>query len=531
MLPAKVLTPRGYSIDKTSLTDADAALIKKQLIVTPQVPKSYAGAVKPFQVYLESAARYYLPTSWASNKFGACRDDIRALGAPLPTTLKFKGTLRPHQVDALAAFRAAGRNGIICLPCGYGKTFTGIAAAVSDPEIVNTCFVIVVHKEFLADQWSEELKALVPGIRIGRIQGEKCDIGPDIDVAIAMIQTICSRSYPIGTFDRFGFAIFDEVHHLGAEHFSMALQRINCRRMLGLTATPKRADGLSKVFEWYLGPIVYQIARRPKDDTVIVETLRYTCDDPAYAELPTNYRGEVVRAHMINRIAEYGGRTAAVLEWVVPLMAEPSRKLLVLSDRREHLIAFEAGFKAAGITSVGYYVGGMKQKDLDASAEQRVILGTFAMASEGMNIPTLNMVLLATPKSNIEQSVGRILRQKKEERTVQPMILDILDTAFVECMGQWNKRRKFYVECGYALRWQGATATESASDSDAEGDKKRGVPLFVDEDAEPTTAAAPTPVVAPKKKGGKKKASTASEVADIISHVTRGNALFVDDDS
>ena len=253
----------------------------------------------------------------------------------------------------------------------------------------------------------------MPGIRIGRIQGEKCDIGPDVDVAIAMIQTICSRNYPIGTFDRSGFAIFDEVHHLGAEHFSMALQRINCRRMLGLTATPKRSDGLSKVFEWHLGPIVYQIARRPKDDTVIVEALRYECDDPDYAETQTNYRGETIRARMINNIAEYGPRTSAVLEWVVPLMAEPSRKLLVLSDRREHLIAFETGFKTAGIDSVGYYVGGMKQKDLDVSSTKRVILGTFAMASEGMNIPTLNMVLLATPKSNIEQSVGRILRQKK----------------------------------------------------------------------------------------------------------------------
>jgi superfamily II DNA or RNA helicase len=523
MLPAKVLTPRGYSIEKTKLSEAETAKIKKSLVVTPAVPKSYAGAVKPFQVYLESAARYYLPVGWAKTNFGEDVEDIRALGAPLPSSLKFKGALRPHQVEALAAFRAAGRNGIICLPCGYGKTFTGIAAAVSDPEIINTCFVIVVHKEFLADQWSEELKALVPGIRIGRIQGERCDIGPDVDVAIAMIQTICSRSYPIGTFDRFGFAIFDEVHHLGAEHFSMALQRINCRRMLGLTATPKRSDGLSKVFEWHLGPIVYQIARRPKDDTVIVEALRYVCDDPDYVELPTNYRGETIRAHMINRIAEYGPRTTAVLSWVVPLMAEPTRKLLVLSDRREHLIAFETGFKAAGIDSVGYYVGGMKQKDLDISAEQRVILGTFAMASEGMNIPTLNMVLLATPKSNIEQSVGRILRQKKEERTVQPMILDIVDSAFVECMGQWNKRRKFYVECGYMLRWFGETAEmKSAEEEKEEEEGKRGVALFVDEEAE-VEAAAKTP-----KKSSKKK--RACEAADIISHVTRGNALFVDEE-
>lgn len=525
MLASRVLTPRGYSIEKTSLDSETEALVKKQLTVTPKVPKSYAGAVKPFQVFLESTARYYLPVSWASNKFGSDIDDIRALGAPLPASLKFNGVLRAHQIEALTAFRAAGRNGIICLPCGYGKTFTGIAAATADPEIVNTCFVIVVHKEFLADQWSEELKALVPGIRIGRIQGEKCDIGPDVDVAIAMIQTICSRAYPIGTFDRFGFAIFDEVHHLGAEHFSMALQRINCRRMLGLTATPKRADGLSKVFEWHLGPIVYQIARRPKDDTVIVETLRYTCDDPVYLETQTNYRGETIRARMINNIANYGPRTSVILEWIIPLMAEPTRKLLVLSDRREHLIAFEGGFKSAGISSVGYYVGGMKQKDLDISAEQRVILGTFAMASEGMNIPTLNMVLLATPKSSIEQSVGRILRQKKEERTVQPMILDVIDNEFIECVGQWNKRRRFYVECGYELRWAGA-AGAPAAETTAEDEAPRGVALFVEESDGEATAAAPAPVT--KKK--KKSKAASSEAADIISHVTCGNAMFVDED-
>ena len=58
---------------------------------------------------------------------------------------------------------------------------------------------------------------------------------------------------------------------------------------------------------------------------------------------------------MINRIASYGGRTSAVIEWLLPyLQAEATRKLLVLSDRREHLMALEAGFKGAGIASVGY---------------------------------------------------------------------------------------------------------------------------------------------------------------------------------
>ena len=478
MIPNKVYTPRGYSIAKTAVNVQQKAQIEKELTVCAVVPPSYIGTVVPFKIWMESAARYYLPQAWGRTKFGLAESDTRPEGLTLPASLKFQGTLRPHQVDALTAFRAAGDSGIICLPCGYGKTFTGIAAASTNTEIANTAFIIVVHKEFLADQWTTELRTLLPGIRIGRIQGEKCEIGPTIDVAIAMIQTICSRTYPVGTFSQFGLAIFDEVHHLGAEHFSQALQRIQCKRMLGLTATPTRADGLSKVFEWNIGPIVYQITRRPKDDTVLVECLRYECDDAAYADAPKDWKGDTVRARMINQIAEYTPRTNAILDWIAPMMAEEGRKLLILSDRRGHLTQLEGGFRSRGISSIGYYVGGMKQKNLDISASCSVILGTFAMASEGMNIPTLNMVLLGTPKSNIEQSVGRILRLKKEERTVQPRILDVLDSAFVECIGQWNRRRKFYKECGYSIKFAGELEAESVKASLPE---ERGKCIILDD--------------------------------------------------
>ena len=464
MIPSKVITVRGYSIAKEI---ADREIIEKELRVTPNVPLTYAGTISPFSLWLESPTRFYVPRAWGLRKYGSAAVDTRPVGDPLRAELTFKGTLRPHQVDAIAAYREAEHCGIICLPCGYGKTFTGIAAARE----IGRRFLILVHKEFLADQWTAELEGLLPGIRIGRIQGEKCQIGDEYDVGIAMIQTICSRSFPAGTFDKFGLAIFDEVHHLGAEHFSQALQRVQCRCMLGLTATPKRTDGLSKVFEMHLGAIVYQILRRPKDDTVLVETMKYAADDPKYAEVPTNWKGELIRPRMINNIAEYAPRTAAICDWIRPYMDTAGRKLLILSDRREHLIAFEEGFRTRGIESIGYYVGGMKQKDLDISAEQRIILGTYAMASEGMNIPTLNMVLLATPKSNIEQSVGRILRQKKEDRLVQPIILDVLDTTFMECYGQWSKRRKFYKECGYSLRFMGEAeeADEPASVKDVKG--------------------------------------------------------------
>jgi len=450
-IPSRVLSVKGYSI-------------KKELLVSPAGPAAFVAAVPAFKLYLESAERYYLPTAWATAQFGQALSDIRSVGDDLPAALKFGGELRVHQVAALEALRTANHNGIICLPCGYGKTFTGIAAAME----IGKCFLIVVHKEFLADQWSNELRTLVPGIRIGRIQGEKCDVGADIDVAIAMIQTVCSRNFLAGTFNHFGFAIFDEVHHLGAEHFSQTLQRIHCPKMLGLTATPKRNDGLSKVFTWFLGSIVYQIAKRPKDDTVHVRCLRYTDADDAYTDVKLDWAGKPIRACMINNIANFRPRTTAMIDWIAPCLDETGRRLLVLSDRREHLKDFENGFRALGIDSIGYYVGGMKQKDLDASATRTVILGTFAMASEGMNIPTLNAVLLATPKSSIEQSVGRILRLKPEERTIQPRIYDVLDTAFPECFGQWARRRKFYKECGYIVKFGEDKETESEEMSEKE---------------------------------------------------------------
>ena len=72
---------------------------------------------------------------------------------------------------------------------------------------------------------------------------------------------------------------------------------------------------------------------------------------------------------------------------------------------------WERLLKEAGAPDVAFYVGGMKQNALEKSEEAQILLGTYSMAAEGMNIPTLNTIVLSTPKSNVEQSVGRILRQ------------------------------------------------------------------------------------------------------------------------
>lgn len=468
-----VLTARGYAILKSELSTQQTAQLHKDLTVTPVAPKEFSAGITSFKVYLESPTRWYVPRFYGESAFGPATFDMRTDGQDLREELTFRGTPRDHQIAAISAFqhsKPVKKNGLICLPCGYGKTFTAIAIATT---LIRKKFIIVVHKEFLVDQWRRELMTLVPGIKIGKIQGDKCEIDEEFDCAIAMIQTLCTRPYAIGIFNDFGFAIFDECHHLGAEHFSRCLQKIQCKCMLGLSATPTRADGLRKVFEYYLGKMVYQIKGRAEDDAVCVKVLRYlgvtstsACssgeglaesqedideDDSSYSNTPINYRGDVIRARLINQIAEYKPRTEALVNWIMPILAQNGRKLLILSDRRDHLTDFKEALEKRGETSIGYYVGGMKQKDLSESETKKIILGTFAMASEGMNIPTLNAVLLATPKSSIEQSVGRVLRQRPEERLVNPIILDIIDESHDVCIGQFNKRKAFYKKCSYKV--------------------------------------------------------------------------------
>ena len=92
------------------------------------------------------------------------------------------------------------------------------------------------------------------------------------------------------------------------------------------------------------------------------------------------------------------------------------------------------------------YVGGMKPSELRDSQEKDIILGTFSMASEGMDIPKLNTIVLASPRSDVVQSVGRILREKADVRKFHPLVIDIKDThSNLEIFQrQCNKRIAYY---------------------------------------------------------------------------------------
>ncbi len=240
--------------------------------------------------------------------------------------------------------------------------------------------------------------------------------------------------------------IVHNCHHLASRVFSQALRKINCQYMLGLSATPNRKDGLTKVFKWYMGDIIY--SRKHIDiNTVHVERLIIKSDNEHYHKEYLNFKGKVIMPKMINNICENLNRTRVIVYWIKELLEE-GRKILVLSDRRAHLEDINKLLYKDNIKSVGYYVGGMKQKDLDISATKNVILGTSAVAQEGLDITGLDTEILASPKSDIVQAIGRILRKKHEE--IQPKIIDIVDN-FSIFESQAIKRNKLYISRNYII--------------------------------------------------------------------------------
>lgn len=319
--------------------------------------------------------------------------------------------------------------------------------------------LVICHKEFLLNQWKERIEQFLPKASVGMIKQKTVDVEGK-DIVLASLQSLAMKEYPEKIFQSFGFVVIDECHHVAAEVFSQCLPKITARRMLGLSATLKRKDGLTKVFEWYLGKAVFE--KKREDNHLQVLVTRFYDPHPDYGREVKLWNGKLNFAKMINQVCDFPPRNEVIVKTLLAVLEkEPDRQVLILSERRNHLVLLEKLLLNNKVTSVGYYIGGMKQEELDTSAKKQVLLGTFQLAQEGMDVPTLNTLILASPVSSIEQAVGRIQRQKQEHRKYKPIVIDMLDE-FSIFERQGMKRLAFYRKNKYEVVDKETEATEKA---------------------------------------------------------------------
>jgi hypothetical protein len=438
------LCKQGYAIDRLAVPFS----VLKELTVTPLVDSKYSnGFAKSFKTFSCTGSKVYLPKAYAIRKFGAPRVTLSSYKG-VCTPLEFTGKLRSDQLEpAMSLYNAVTGplgGGILCLGTGQGKTVTCIEVLCR----LGMKSMIVVNKISLLDQWISEFATFVPRAKVGVLQGKKVP-DSDCNIVIATLQSLALKDYPPALFSEFGAVVFDECHNVSSQAFSRALQKTCSQYTIGLSATPTRSDGCERVFEMWLGDIVKYAPPTPEKGLApVIQTWLLAFD--GYTA-PTGANGTLQFAGMINSLVKMECRNAFIAKLVLNFAADPRRKVLVLSDRRDHLKTLQSLIPGAGV-----FVGGMKIADLNKARQQQIILATYQAFGEGVSERDLNTLVLATPKKwigdrvddggkkdsgRLEQYIGRIFR--KVHNQVPPIVCDLQDR-FSVYTAQSRQRMAFY---------------------------------------------------------------------------------------
>ena len=435
------LSSKGYTIYKECLDVADQRLIKDELTVRPYIPKS---PMQPpaYPIYRENDSKYYIPRYYGLKNYGEPDENRIPPGDDI--NVPFVGALRPDQEHIVAVYMAASTReggGLLDIPCGKGKTVD--ACKIISVRKKKT--LVIVHKEFLMNQWIERIMQFLPTARVGRIQGQIIDI-ENKDIVIGMLQSLSMKEYPEELFHSFGLTIVDECHHISSEVFCRSLQKISTLYTLGLSATMQRKDGLTKVFKMFLGDIIYS-EKRETTDSVLVKAIQFVSDNVEFNKMCYDYRGNPAYSTMISKLCAFSPRSEFILKVLAKEMSMvPNQQVMILAHNKNLLKYLHDAIVHRGLSTVGYYVGGMKEAELKKTETKQVIIATYAMAAEALDIKTLTTLILATPKTDVVQAVGRILRVKHD----RPLVIDIIDSHEV-FLSQWQKRRKYYASNTYTI--------------------------------------------------------------------------------
>jgi superfamily II DNA or RNA helicase len=500
------LTIHGYRLPKTDVKNL--LQLKGILNVRPYIPSVF---VKPqfvhrYPVYLESEEYIYVPKHYGIETYGEPKVSYRDVPKTEDKYWEFSGTIRAAQEPVVNSFLLPSpRDGILSLQTGGGKTVCAlyIASQIKLPTLV------LVHSGFLKDQWVERIQSFLPKARVGiwnedtsvdtflqefviRIEGEVIkykapdtphfkliknlknaeilrlaeimgvsatleSISSDIvrytsehDITVGMLQGIMREDVTASSFKRLGLVIVDECHHIASEAFVRVVPKLTSKHMLGLSATPERKDKLMYVINWCLGPMLYKSDSAEKVDSgVKVEVLEFETDDAEFNTVIKNQSGVMFTSLMVNKLTEFEPRNKMIVELLKDLYEDQTRQILVLSDRVEHTKKLFETLPPDIQKHTGILARGMKPAVRTEFCEsKRILISTYQLVKEGFDLASLNTLLMATPRPDVEQIVGRILRVEKSKRLTEPLILDIVDSTFRR---QFQERLRLYRDRSYVV--------------------------------------------------------------------------------
>ena len=331
--------------------------------------------------------------------------------------------------------------GIIVAPTGFGKTVLGIKLATHYE--MNT--LILTHRVNICKQWKNQLVDLTNVTEVGQCYSGKCNLGNSID--IATFQSLLNNQSMERYKDHYGLILIDEVHHLAAYSFEKVIRSFSAKHVYGLTATPKRSDGLEVITEMLIGGIIAEgtslTGSLQKDLYIRFVSTHFLFEDDLHKMTHTIMHDETRNTLIIDDILEN---------------YQNGKKILVLTERVEHtrILKEKLSLKVHHLFTVH---GKLTYKERNTVFEEMmnieepfVILATGKYIGEGFDDNRLNTLLITMPfkwKGTLEQYVGRLNRQKPDKNQIA--VYDYVDIESRVYSNMFLKRQKGYKKLGFSL--------------------------------------------------------------------------------
>jgi superfamily II DNA or RNA helicase len=342
-------------------------------------------------------------------------------------------TLRDTMQEA-SARAIENKSGVLVLPCGTGKTIVALheISRRSEPTL------IIVNTEQIMDQWAggkDGIKKFLGVARVGKIQAKTFDW--EAPIVIATIQTLAKRRNMLTERIRrfFGLVIWDEVDEMATPIYSRTADMFYGDR-LGLTATPYRRDGAERIFNYHMGPTLYEDRTFKKIPRVTFVSSPAILIEPEYVNVWDN---KVNYGKLYTALSTNESRNEVIIT-IVDKKLHEGRKILVIGERKAQLRKLRDFFGPIAGLCVHEVEIQERWRMLD---ECKVIFAIRRLSKRALNQKDLNTLIILYPVTDPEglrQACGRILRDDYKE----PEVIVLRDTNIPTIVDSVNKMEKIF---------------------------------------------------------------------------------------